>query len=65
MVVLNVQGQVSSYDTATISIDPGKNETAYMIGVGLPSGNYTASVFVLSAEGAVISGTTTLSFTLN
>jgi len=64
-VVHNASGQTVYYTTATISpAGNGGTQVADLILFGLPSGSYTATLFVTSTGGTAISGTTTVSVTL-
>jgi len=66
MVVLNSLGQEAGYTTATVAIGQGQNDTGYLIAAGLPSGNYSSFVYVISTSlGEVISETSSLNFTIN
>jgi len=62
----NIYGQVVNFSTQTIVRQPGQSGDAFLPVAGLPSGNYTASVYVLGPDkSAVISETSTLGFTLS
>ena len=63
-VVHNAAGQTVLISTSTISPAAGASAQAQLILFGLPSGSYTATLFVTSTGGTAISGTTTVSVTL-
>ncbi len=65
MVVLNSQGQVAYYSTATLVIKPGGNSTALLVLAGLPHGSYSATAFTVAPSVQyVLSEASTINFTL-
>jgi hypothetical protein len=64
LVVHNRLGQTAEYSTATLQLAVGANGTAYPIAFGLPSGEYSATFFVVTSGGVAISVSTTVPFTV-
>jgi hypothetical protein len=62
LVVHNRLGQTAEYSTATLQLAAGANGTTYPITFGLPSGEYSATLFVATPSGLTISVPTTASF---
>jgi len=63
-VVHNALGQTVYYTTATVSPAAGASQTGQLVLFGLPSGTYSATIFVVSTSGTAISGTTNVSVTI-
>lgn len=62
-VVHNSLGQTVEISTATLQLQAGANGTAYPVLFGLPSGQYSTTIFAIESSGIAISTTTTLTFT--
>jgi hypothetical protein len=64
-VVHNALGQTVLYATSTLNgVAPGASETGQLVLFGLPSGTYTANVFVVSTSGTALSTSATVSVTI-
>jgi len=63
-VVHNALGQTVYYTTATVSPAAGASAQAQLVLFGLPSGSYTATIFVTSTGGTAISTSSTVSVTI-
>ena len=64
-VVHNALGQTVLYATSTLNgVAPGASETGQLVLFGLPSGTYTATVFVVSTSGTALSTSATVSVTI-
>jgi hypothetical protein len=64
-VVHNALGQTVLYATSTLNgVAPGASETGQLVLFGLPSGTYTATVFVVSTTGTALSTSATVSVTI-
>jgi len=57
-------GQMLYYTTGTVSTGPGQKGTVYLAVVGLPTGNYNASVFAVTTNGVAISVSSSIQVTL-
>jgi hypothetical protein len=64
LVVHNRLGQTAEYSTSTLQLAAGANGTAYPIAFGLPSGEYSATLFVATPSGVAISVPTTAAFSV-
>jgi hypothetical protein len=64
-VVHNALGQTVLYATSTLNgVAPGASQTGQLVLFGLPSGTYTATVFVVSTSGTALSTSATVSVTI-
>jgi hypothetical protein len=64
-VVHNGIGQTVGFGVATIQLDAGANETAYLLIYGLVPGTYNSTIFATAPSGVAISNSTSLAFTLS
>ena len=64
MVVHNGMGQTVEYSTGVLQLSAGSSGKAYLIPFGLPTGDYSATFFVITNAGIAISSATTASFFL-
>jgi hypothetical protein len=64
-VVHNALGQTVLYATSTLNgVAPGASQTGQLVLFGLPSGTYTATIFVVSTSGTALSTSATVSVTI-
>lgn len=62
-VLRNSLGQTLYYTTGTVASGPGQKGTVYLAVVGLPTGNYNASVFAVTTNGVAISVSSSIQLT--
>jgi hypothetical protein len=63
-VVHNMLGQTVEISTGTLQLAAGANGTAFAVVFGLPDGEYSGTLFAVSASGVALSTTTTVAFTV-
>ena len=64
LVIHSHVGQTAAISTAMLSLEAGAKGTAYPVAFGLASGEYSASIFVVTTGGTAISTTVVASFTV-